>query len=157
MDDDKERTRDQLRNGRKHTIRARVIPIGRLPQKERRRLALLYPEASEGYWRPQTRADCKNVPRPCPFAGCRYNLYLDVQGTSGGIKMNFPDIEPDEMEHSCVLDIADAGGATLERTGALLNITRERVRQLEVKAVNKVLSASPELAELAGGWTHPRG
>lgn len=155
--DDEKLTDDQLRSGRKHPVRARVIAVGRLPQKERRRLALLYPEASEGYWRPKTRADCESVPRPCPFVGCRFSLYLDVQESTGGIKVNFPDIEPDEMRHSCVLDIADAGGVTLERTGALLNITRERVRQLETKAIDKVASVSPELADLVAGWTHPRG
>jgi Sigma-70, region 4 len=188
MTDEKEPTHDQQRSGRKHTVRARVIAVGRLAQKERRRLALLYPEAQEGYWRPQVRHECEHCPvcqeerdrrqagegsdferlscghdavamiahsRPCLFSGCQHNLYLDVQAT-GGIKVNFPEIEPEEMKESCVLDVADAGGITLERTGELMGITRERIRQIEVRVLDKVISVAPELAELATAWTHPR-
>lgn len=87
--------------------------------------------------RPRTRADCSSVPRPCPYVGCRYNLYLDVNEMSGTLKLNFPDLEPWEMPPlgSCVLDIAERQGAlSLEDTGGYLNLTRERVRQIQTKA-----------------------
>jgi len=45
------------------------------------------------------------------------------------------------MEQTCALDVADAAGPegeTLEKVGELLNLTRERVRQLEVFAIKKL-------------------
>lgn len=80
--------------------------------------------------RPKTRGDCAGVERPCPYVACKWNLFLDVT-ENGNVKLNFPDIEPGEMGASCALDVADEGGATLERTGEVLNITRERVRQID--------------------------
>ena len=80
--------------------------------------------------RPVTRADCKGGLRPCPWVGCIYNLYLDVART-GGLKLNFPDQDPTEVEHSCALDVADEGGTTLDAVGVATNVCRERVRQIE--------------------------
>jgi hypothetical protein len=154
MGDDEKLTREQLRSCRKHPVRARVFAVGRSSLKERRRLAILYPEAQEPYWRPVTRADCAKVERPCPYVGCRYNLYLDVQ-SSGAIKVNFPDIEPEEMKTSCVLDVTDKGPVTLEETGEIINVTRERVRQIEKRATLKVEREDPELATLIGAWAYP--
>jgi Sigma-70, region 4 len=86
--------------------------------------------------RPRTRGECVDGPRPCPFVSCEHHLYLDALGTS--LKINFPDIEPYEMRESCVLDIADREGATLEEVGECINLTRERVRQVEEIALEKV-------------------
>lgn len=87
--------------------------------------------------RPRCREQCATSPRPCPFVSCKWNLYLDVT-PAGGIKLNFPDLEPDELGASCALDIADAGGITLERVGEVMNLTRERIRQLEVEILEKM-------------------
>lgn len=90
--------------------------------------------------RPRTRADCEMGDRPCPFVSCKHHLYLDV-GRSGSLILNFPDIEPDEMERmeeTCALDVADEGGATLEHVGEIMNLTRERVRQMELQIYAKV-------------------
>ena len=87
--------------------------------------------------RPACRAECADVPRPCPFVSCRHNLYLDVNETTGTIKFNHPDIEPDEMGQSCALDVADEGGITLEEAALVLGLTRERIRQLETIALRK--------------------
>jgi hypothetical protein len=43
-----------------------------------------------------------------------------------------------EMGDSCALDVADRGGTTLEDVGAIMNLTRERIRQVEVKALAKL-------------------
>lgn len=94
----------------------------------------LYPESAVegGYARPQTRADCEEVPRPCPFVGCIYNLYLDVNEETGSIKYNVPGVEvQDWEEESCALDVAEKGTHTLEEVGARMNLTRERIRQIE--------------------------
>lgn len=81
--------------------------------------------------RPKTRGDCRDGMRPCPFVGCRFSLYLDVNPETGSIKFVFPTIEPWEMTESCALDVADRGGLTLEEIGLITNLTRERVRQVE--------------------------
>lgn len=87
--------------------------------------------------RPRTRGDCAGIPRPCPYVSCRFNLALDVTA-NGGIKVNFPIVvdgmvEPDwdNMPASCALDVADEGPRTLSRVGELMNLTRERVRQVK--------------------------
>jgi hypothetical protein len=84
--------------------------------------------------RPRTRADCAEGPRPCPWVACKYHLYLDVSSRTGSIKLNFPDLEPWELQDSCVLDVADKGPVTLEDVGRIMNLTRERIRQLEQAA-----------------------
>ncbi len=88
--------------------------------------------------RPLTRGDCMTSPRPCPFAGCLYHLALDVNPRTGSIKLNYPDLETWELPESCALDVADRGEATLEQVAALLNIVRERVRQVEAAALRRI-------------------
>ena len=92
--------------------------------------------ADEPYERPRTRADCARVPRPCPYVACKYSLYLDVSET-GSIILNFPHLEPGQMpaEQSCALDLADRGAMTLEDIAIVTNLTRERIRQVESKAL----------------------
>jgi hypothetical protein len=88
--------------------------------------------------RPQTRADCAEGQRPCPYVSCKYNLYVDVNPRTGSVKMNFPDKEIWEIGDTCALDVADRGGITLEEVGAIMNLTRERVRQLETRGLVKL-------------------
>lgn len=88
--------------------------------------------------RPKTRAECVDGPRPCPHVSCRHHLFLDVSAKTGAIKLNFPDLEVWELAISCALDVADGGAVTLEDAGAILNLTRERIRQLELKALSKL-------------------
>jgi hypothetical protein len=88
--------------------------------------------------RPRLRSDCRNGARPCVFVSCKYNLYIDVNPVTGSIKFNFPGKEIWELEETCALDIAEKGGITLEEIGELMNLTRERVRQLENDALHKV-------------------
>lgn len=52
--------------------------------------------------------------------------------------MNFPDLEVWEMTETCALDVADRGGITLEDVGILLNLTRERIRQVEKSGLDKL-------------------
>lgn len=85
--------------------------------------------------RPVTRADCAGGERPCPWVSCRHHLYLDADPITGAIKLNFPDLEPWELTRSCALDIADSAGVTLEEVGQIVNLTRERIRQLETRAL----------------------
>lgn len=129
-------TREQRRSRRKRDVRARTISVKRMTKRELEIGRLLYPET--GYWKPRARAECAEGPRPCPFVSCKYHLYIDVSPRTGAIKLNFPDLEVWEMGESCALDVADRGGTTLEDVGAIMNLTRERIRQVEVKALAKL-------------------
>ncbi len=116
--------------------RSRTIPMRRLTREE----------IAEGielaeymdYRRPQRRADCASGPRPCPFVSCKHHLYLDVNPNTGSIKINFPDVEVWDMPHTCALDVAERGGITLEDVGSIMNLTRERIRQVEVSGLEKL-------------------
>ena len=99
--------------------------------------ALMYPPV-EDIERPRTRAECNQEARPCPWVSCKHHLYLDINPETGSIKINFPDLEPWEMKHTCSLDVADAGALTLEEIGFITNLTRERIRQVEVRGLLKL-------------------
>src|SRR5215510_12502919 len=122
--------------GRDGRVRSKTIAPKRLTRDERRLSELLvYPEEVA---RPMTREECKSMPRPCPFVSCSHHLYLDVNPETGAIKLNFPHLEVWEMAETCSLDVADRGGITLEEVGAILNLTRERIRQVEVRGLAKI-------------------
>ena len=87
---------------------------------------------------PKVRSECVEGARPCPFVSCTHHLYLDVSARTGAIKVNFPDLDPWEMSETCALDVSDRGGTTLEEVGAIMNLTRERIRQVEVKGLAKL-------------------
>ncbi len=117
-------------------VRSKTIAAKRLTREERRASALIvYPTDAE---RPENRSECMTVPRPCPFVSCSHHLYLDVNPETGAIKLNFPHLEVWEMTETCALDVADRGGITLEEVGAILNLTRERIRQVEVRGLTKI-------------------
>ncbi len=73
--------------------------------------------------RPTVRGDClpggHNEQRPCRWRECRYHLL-------------------DATKETCALDVADLGGVTLDEIGTLFGLTRERIRQIEEKAVRKL-------------------
>ncbi len=138
-------TREQRRSRRKREVRARTISVKRMTKRELEIGRMLYPESD--YEKPKTRAECVEGMRPCPFVSCQHHLFLDVSARTGAIKLNFPDLEVWEMNESCALDVADRGGTTLEDVGAIMNLTRERIRQVEVKALAK-LQALREMESL---------
>lgn len=109
---------------------------------------LILDELGGAHERPTTRGDCIGGQRPCPWVTCRFNLFLDIDEEIGSIKYNFPDVEPEDVapEKSCALDIADEGGATLEDVARTMNVTRERIRQVESKALDRVRRKSTHRA-----------
>jgi hypothetical protein len=89
--------------------------------------------------RPKTRNDCKGIHRPCPWVGCKYNMFIDI-GRNGRIIYNNTYKSPLDMpcDKSCLLDIVEKyGGQTLDAIGDMISVSRERVRQIEAKAIEK--------------------
>jgi len=98
---------------------------------------LAYPDR-----RPRTRGECLDMPRPCPFLTCRHHLALDVTGHGRLLDPLYIEFAtPAEIHerlaalpHTCSLDAADEGPATLEAIGEPWGVSRERIRQIEVRA-----------------------
>jgi hypothetical protein len=140
----REQARLRSRSVRKRAVRPRTLRAIHVTQQERKIMRLAVIGADLELSRPRTRGDCVEGIRPCPFIGCKFHLYSDVHPVTGNLKLNFPDLEPSDLAESCALDVAERGGESLERVAELINVTRERVRQIEVVAKDKMRSASLE-------------
>jgi hypothetical protein len=85
--------------------------------------------------RPVKRCDCDRGERPCPWIGCRLHMLWVLDKPRINRILRLPDSEAADaalaLPMTCVLDVTDQGGATLEEIGTILSITRERVRQIE--------------------------
>ncbi len=138
-------TREQRRSRRKRAVRARTISVKRMTKRELELGRLLYPDMEEEP-RPITRDACAGGERPCPYVSCKHHLFLDVSARTGAIKLNFPDLEVWDMNETCALDVSDRGGTTLEEVGAIMNLTRERIRQVEVKGLAKLQALKDMMA-----------
>ncbi len=138
----KERRNERRRPGKKGRRRSRTIATKRLSKEE---LALAEELKDIEIDRPGHRSQCASGLRPCPYASCKHHLYLDVNPETGSIKLNFPDLAIWEMAETCALDVADRGGITLEEVGEILNLTRERIRQVEVKGLQKLRHTASDL------------
>ncbi len=138
----------QVRVRRVGIARSRVIDLRRVGKTQ---LALWTAEAPPerpgvDYDRPANRNECRGGERPCPFVSCMHHLYLDVSPTNGAIQFNFPGLDVDDLAETCAIDIADRGGVALEVIGSVLNVTRERSRQIVVKALRKIRRALERVA-----------
>ena len=103
----------KIRRRRRRTRpRSKTIAMKRLTREELRQGALMYPPVDIP--RPTSREECRGEARPCPWVACKHHLYLDINPETGSIKINFPDLEPWELKHTCALDVAERGGITLE-------------------------------------------
>ena len=132
------------RERRRSRPRSKTIALKRMTRAELLAGARAYPPV-RGIERPKTRAECSGEQRPCPWVACKHHLYLDINPETGSIKINFPDLEPWEMRDTCALDVAERGGSTLDEVGEVTNLTRERIRQLEVRGLLKLKALSREL------------
>ena len=137
----------KIRRRRRRTRpRSKTIAMKRLTREELRVGAMMYPPVDIP--RPTSREECRGEARPCPWVACKHHLYLDINPETGSIKINFPDLEPWELQHTCALDVAERGGITLEEVGEIMNLTRERIRQVEVRGLLKLKMGSPSPDEL---------
>jgi len=144
---------------RRHVTRSRVEPLHKI-NREHLRIIQQDTRDYDSSIRPKVRLEClphKEDARPCPFVSCRHHLYLEVAGPRkirqevvGNILINFPDLEPDQIPETCSLDIADRGGVTLEEVGMFMNVSRERIRQIETQACKMLSSSTGILARWEG-------
>lgn len=139
-------SRKVRRRRRRTRPRSKTIAMKRLTREELRVGAAMYPPVDIA--RPQSREACVGEQRPCPWVACKHHLYLDINPETGSIKINFPDLEPWDLKHTCALDVAERGGITLEEVGEIMNLTRERIRQVEVRGLLKLKMGSPSPEEL---------
>lgn len=96
-----------------------------------------------------TRSDCDTWPRPCKITECRYHLITLLRPIWKRQRLGV--IPINRMRESCVLDLADRGGMTLEEVAQVLGLTRERVRQIEAAGLKKF---SAEMRRRNGNkWT----
>lgn len=86
---------------------------------------------------PRTRAECPPADVPCPFVTCRYHLWTTRAYHRGAVVAIVESPVWGDMDHTCVLNDADAQERNCEQVGAILRIGRQRVHQVEHKALNK--------------------
>lgn len=147
-DGDDDGSGDEKRRGRR---RSKTIARKQMLRERRKMLAQgQIPEILE-YDRPRFRSSCRDAERPCLYVSCRYHLYLDVNPVTGSIKLNFPDKEVWDLEETCALDVAERGGITLEEVGEIMNLTRERIRQVEVSGLEKLRAGDVSLGTFVDG------
>ena len=83
---------------------------------------------------------------PCPFVGCVHHLWCDVM-PDGGLRVTHPTIDPWDLPATCAIDVAMAGGIALADIAAIEGITRERVRQILLDAIGKLVESNDAFAE----------
>lgn len=110
-----------------------------------------YEDAIENYKKPRTLKTCIEIglgadDKPCPFVSCRGHAFVDDVNNS--VKFSGP-IRFDDGDPVLSIDLHEVPTCsyrnfvmphTLEEVGDLMSITRERVRQIEEKAMLKVRS-----------------
>lgn len=128
---------------RRGFVRARTESMNRLAKRDLAADAVEYaPEAAAlAATMPATWGECQRralgtASSPCPYMRCAHHLALDAHPRTGSIKANWPD--RDELPATCALRVAEDGGRTLEDVAGVLNLTRERVRQLEQRALARL-------------------
>lgn len=100
---------------------------------------------------PRTRADCANVPRPCPYLDCtRGHLWVSLEDEQAGNpqagKRGEARFKPSTME-TCARDVAERGPSSFEYIGKVFGMDPTRGRQIAKAALKKLALAHPELAE----------
>ena len=150
---------------------SREFPVGRSPALNAALAARLRAETDAiGHEpRPATRGDCAAArgvdeagnPRPCPWVSCKHHLAvhvtragtLEIMGSviAGDDPM---DLDLESLRATCSLDVADetrlsGDMPSVEMLGELLDITRQRVRQIEVSALAKGESRRAGLRDFA--------
>ena len=122
--------------------------------------------------RPQTRGDCVNGPRPCPWVGCRHHLLLDLTRSKGlrapALRLAVPSPPPalrysadarlveaftDEaverlsrMHETCSLDVADASAMRNSvEVASILGVSRQDIQFATHRATESMAKYAKQL------------
>lgn len=91
---------------------------------------------------PRTRRECPQG--PCHHVACRFHLWTDrVMDRDGAVVDLRETVLFGNRQHTCVLREIARGAKTLEAIGSLLDVSRERVRQIEAEALARLRDADP--------------
>lgn len=105
-------------------------------------------ERAEAALRPVIRGDCRYLPRPCPWVGCKWHLLFDVLGRRKSRELA-PELAAEfmfnGMRRTCALDVADDGGGSFEDVGEVLQVSRQRVQQIEEGSIRAVHQNQPDM------------
>jgi len=87
--------------------------------------------------RPTLRSECVDGFRPCPWVSCREHAVSVLLTGENATTMTDEQVLEllDAMPWSCTLDVIDLGGVTRDQIATVLGITRQRVGQIEEKAL----------------------
>jgi DNA-directed RNA polymerase sigma subunit (sigma70/sigma32) len=69
---------------------------------------------------------------------------MDVNRSKKSLNVAFRNKEVLELDETCALDIAEDGPHTLEEIGDLINVSRERVRQIIEMALRRIYVRVPK-------------
>lgn len=108
--------------------------------------------------RPHTYGDCLERDlggegQPCPWVGCKHHLAVDVTPT-GRLELHTPDATGEDIDWdailrsgtpTCSLRAAGVDEVTLLEIGGLFGVSRERIRQIENKAITKLRGRAERL------------
>ncbi len=80
--------------------------------------------------RPQTRADCQDGPRPCPWTTCRFHL-----------GRNAPAPTDSDVPETCALDVAERGPLRTVEIAELLGMKKTTAFAALASALRKLRAA----------------
>lgn len=80
-----------------------------------------------------TKGRCLKCSEPCKDLKCRHHLYADLK------LWQIAAAAPCSV--TCTIKLGTLGGMTLDDVGLYLGMTRERIRQIESKALTKLSGA----------------
>lgn len=90
---------------------------------------------------PRTRRECPQG--PCPHVACKFHLWTD-RVVRAGVVVDIRETPLfGDRRHTCVLNEIARGPLTLDAIGKMLDLSRERVRQIEADALARLRDADP--------------
>jgi len=84
-----------------------------------------------------TGGQCMRQADTCTEMECRHHL-LNDDGKAGCGQRGKPSTRPQVVDCMCSLVVADRGEHTLDEVGSMMGFSRERARQLEARALQKL-------------------
>lgn len=90
--------------------------------------------------RPHARGKCKDGPRPCPWASCRYHLEVERLGV-----LRRQPGDPLDLRADCALDGTERDGMTDSGSGRLFTIRREGVSLIADRALARLRCTERDL------------